>query len=341
MAKARTGIRTVTDTTSCLPKEFAAHHHVAIVPQVIQFGQETFLEDVEITYEDFVQRLRSSSTLPSTAAPLVRDFVEAYGRQLEHAGTVLSIHPSTEVSGTVRSALTAKAEAFPEADIRVLDTRTVGGTLAGMVMAALEWAEAGVGPDAIMERLTAMISRSRTYFLVATLEYLQKGGRIGGASALLGTALQIKPLLTLRGGRVEVLEKVRTHHRALERLKGLVAEECPPQAGSRLCVMHGAEPQAAEDLANDLRDRLGLREVPIYPLGSAITTHGGSGHTCGWLLRLTATHRLRRTWQPSSRGSAAEGQSHRCSSPMRLVPCWKLPHQPSGIGYSCRRWMVE
>lgn len=270
-------IRIVTDTTSCLPSEFAAQHHIEIVPQVIRFGQETFLEDVEIAYDEFVQRLRSSGTLPSTAAPLVRDFVEAYRRQLECADTILSIHPSTEVSGTVRSALTAKAEAFPEADIRVVDTRTVGGTLAGMVMAAAEWAEAGVRADAVMERMLAMIPRARTYFLVATLEYLQKGGRIGGASALLGTALQIKPLLTLQDGRVEVLEKVRTHHRALERLKALVAEQCPRGRESRLSVMHAAAPQAAEDLANDLRQSLGLGEVPVYTLGSAITTHGGPG----------------------------------------------------------------
>ena len=277
MAPVAGSIRIVTDTTSCLPPEYAAAHAVEVVPQVVRFGQESYLEEVELSYLEFIRRLRVSSELPSTAAPLPGDFVKAYARQTAAAQTVLSIHPSTEVSGTVRSALTAKEDSFPDADIRILDTRTVAGNLASMVKAAVEWAEAGVSADEIVSRLRAMIARGRIYFLVATLEYLQKGGRIGGASALLGSALQIKPILHFVDGRVEPFEKVRSHARALVRLKEVVVQECPRTAEARLSVMHADVPEEADALVADLRGRLGIDSIPVYGVGSAITTHAGPG----------------------------------------------------------------
>jgi DegV family protein with EDD domain len=270
-------IRIVTDTTACLPREFIAAHPVEVVPQVIRFGQESFLEDVEISYPEFVRRLKSSAELPSTAAPLVGDFLKAYQRQLASASTLLSIHPSEEVSGTVRSALTARAHSFPDSDIRILDTRTVGANLASMVMDAVGWAEGEVAADEIMRRLQAMIPRGRIYFLVATLKYLQKGGRIGGASALIGSALQIKPILQLEDGKVGVLEKVRTHHKALERLMELVAAECPRSPEAHLSVMHADALEMAQGFAARLMSSLGFEGVPIYSVGSAITTHAGPG----------------------------------------------------------------
>jgi DegV family protein with EDD domain len=270
-------IRIVTDTTAVLPQEYATAHHVEVVPQIILFGQESFQEDYEISYSEFIRRLRSSPELPKTAAPEPRRLIEAFRRQLAEAQTVIAIHPSTEVSGTVRSAITAKEEAFPDADIRVLDTRTVGSNLASLVIAAVEWAESGVPADEIMSRLQAMIPRGRIYFLVATLEYLHKGGRIGGASALVGSVLQIKPILQLKDGRVEPLEKVRTHHHALERLKELVIEQCPRSPSAHLSVMNADELEAAQRLAREFETALGFEHVPIYNVGASITTHGGPG----------------------------------------------------------------
>jgi fatty acid kinase fatty acid binding subunit len=260
-------VRIVTDTTAVLPPEYIAAHPIEVVPQVILFGEDSLLEDVEISYSEFLRRLRASAQLPKTAAPPPGLLVEAYKRQLAQAQTVISIHPSTEVSGTVRSAQTAKAESFPEADIRILDTRTVAGNLATLVILAVEWAESSVSADEIMNRLQEMIPRGRTYFVVATLEYLQKGGRIGGAAALVGSVLQIKPILELKGGRVEALEKVRTHRHALERLKQLVTEQCPRSPDAHLCVMQ----------ADELESGLGLEHIPVYNAGASITTHGGPG----------------------------------------------------------------
>jgi fatty acid kinase fatty acid binding subunit len=270
-------IRIVTDTTAVLSPEYLAAHHVENVPQIILFGEESFQEDYELSYSEFVRRLRASPQLPKTAAPPPGLLVEAYRRQLAEAQTVISIHPSTEVSGTVRSAITAKEEAFPNADIRILDTRTIGSNLATLVMLAVEWAESGAQADEIMSRLQAMIPRGHIYFLVATLEYLQKGGRIGGAAALVGSVLQIKPILQLKDGRVEPLEKIRTHSHALERLKELVVEQCPRSPDAHLSVMNADEPKAAQRLADELKSTFGFAHVPIYNVGASITTHGGPG----------------------------------------------------------------
>ena len=269
-------IRIVTDTTAALPDGFAAAHQVEVVPQVVLFGDESFLEEAELSYADYIRRLKAAPQLPKTAAPPPGLFIEAYRRQLAQAPTILSIHPSLDVSGTLRSALTAQAM-FSGADIRVLDTRTVGGNLASLVQLATAWAEDGVRADEILARLQALIPRGRTYFLVATLEYLQKGGRIGGATALIGGLLQIKPLLELRAGRIEPLEKVRTHHLALERLKALVGAHCPRRPEAQVCVMHADDETEAQNLARDLKASLGVSAIPIYRLGAAITTHAGPG----------------------------------------------------------------
>ncbi|MDE3089045.1 MAG: DegV family protein [Chloroflexota bacterium] len=270
-------IRIVTDTTATLPREFAAAHSIEIVSQIVLFGQESFREEINLSYAEFIRCLKASPQLPKTAAPEPGDLIDAYRRQLAHAQTILSIHPSSDISGTVRSAMTAKEDAFPDADIRILDTRTVGGTLAAMVIAAAEWAENGVTADEIMNRLNALIPRARTYFLVATLENLQKGGRIGGASALIGTALQIKPILELKDGKVAALEKVRTHHAARERLKQLVIEQCPRTPDARLSVMHADDLEAGQRLKSDLQTALGIGEIPLLSVGAAITTHAGPG----------------------------------------------------------------
>lgn len=270
-------VRIVTDTTASLPSGYAAQHSVEVVPQVILFGEQSFLEEREITYDEFVRRLKVSSQLPKTAAPPPSEFVKAYERQLAHASTIISIHPTADASGTVRSAVTTKEASFPQADIRIVDTRTIGGDLGAMVMAAVEWAESGVGADDIVVRLKTMIPRSRTYFLIRTLEYLQKGGRIGGAAALVGSVLQIKPILEIRDGRVEVLEKVRAQHRALERLLELVTDQCPRTPAARISVMHADVAEDAQRLAAELEARLGLKSIPVVNVGSAITTHGGPG----------------------------------------------------------------
>ncbi len=269
-------VHIITDTTSGLPPEIAARYHIPVIPQVINFGNESFFEGVELDNAAFMQRLRASAELPKTAAPPPDLFVKEFERLVPSGGPILCIHPSADVSGTVRAA-TVAAQDFPEADIRVIDTRTVASPLATLVELAAEWAAAGVDADTIIARLKDLSGRCRVYFLVETLDYLARGGRIGGATALIGSMLQIKPILSLQDGKVEPYERERTYKRALARLKEIAFEQFPRKVPGYLSVMHAAVPDRAEDLAQELGSTLNQKYVPILDVPPAIVVHGGPG----------------------------------------------------------------
>lgn len=268
-------VKIVADTVACLSSEVTNRYHIPVVPQVINFGNDSYLEGVDIDISTFMQKLRAAKELPKTAAPPVELFIKTFEELISSGEPILCIHPSSDVSGTVRSALTA-AQEFPSADIRVIDTRLVGSPIGTIIQLAAEWAEAGEDIDTIISRINEMAPRCRIYFLVDTLEYLQRGGRIGGAQALLGSLLQIKPILTFEDGRVNQFEKERTHKQALRRLKELVKSQYPAQNGY-LSVMHAGVPEQGSELANALAEELGLSDVPVVNVPPAIATHGGPG----------------------------------------------------------------
>jgi DegV family protein with EDD domain len=269
-------VKIITDTTSCLRADIARHFDIPVIPQIINFGNQSYYEGLEIDNATFMQRLKTSKELPKTAAPPPELFVQEFQRLVPLGEPILCIHPSAEVSGTVRSAQVAALD-FPEADIRVIDTRTVSSPLATMVELAATWAQAGLDADTIQERLASLIRRCRVYFLVSTLEYLARGGRIGGAAALLGSVLQIKPILALRDGRVDQYERERTHKRAVARLKEIVLEQIPDDGCGYLSVMHAGVPEAGQHLAEELGTLIHQPEVPVTDVPPAIVTHGGPG----------------------------------------------------------------
>lgn len=269
-------VHIVTDTTSGLSQELAARYDVPVVPQVINFGQESYLECEEMDSQMFMEKLIASDVLPQTAAPPPELFHKHFERFAADGEPILCIHPSAKVSGTVRSALVAK-QAFPDLDIRVMDTMAIGGPLARMVIQAAEWARGGADADTIWQRLEAMIPRVRIYFTVDTLEYLQRGGRIGGAKALLGNLLHIRPVLTWREGQVEPFVNERTTRRALRRVVELACEEAPRDRDPMFSVMHAAAPQVAQDMADQLSAEFGNVDILIMDLVPAIVTHGGPG----------------------------------------------------------------
>ncbi len=269
-------IHIVTDTTSGLPQEIANRYHIPVIPQIINFGFQSYYEGVDINNSRFMQMLIAAKELPKTAAPPPELFVQQFEKLLPLGGTIFCIHPSSELSGTVRSALMA-AQEFPLADIRVIDTRTVGSPLATLVELAAKWALAGDDPDVIEARIKRMIPRNRIYFLVDTLEYLAKGGRIGGAAALLGSVLKIKPILALVDGRVDQLEKERTQKRAISRLRELVKSQAARDGEAYISVMHAGVPDLARDFANTLCIDFDLPDLPILDVPPAIVTHGGPG----------------------------------------------------------------
>lgn len=269
-------VKIITDTTSCLSREVAERYSIPVIPQVVNLGEKSYLEGVELDNAAFMNWLRTSKELPKTAAPPPELFSAEFERLSASGGTVLCIHPSAEVSGTVRSA-TVAAQDFPNLDIRIVDTRLIGSPLGTMVEQAARWAEEGMDADTIIARLQDMTSRCRVYFLVATLEFLARGGRIGGAAALVGSMLQIKPILTVRNGRVDQFERERTQKRAVARLKQLVIEQCPCDGAGLLTIMHAGVPEEGQALADELGERLNQPVVPVYDVPPAIVTHAGPG----------------------------------------------------------------
>ena len=269
-------IHIITDTTSGLPQEVADRYHIPIIPQVINFGNKSYYENVDIDNAMFMKMLAESKELPKTAAPPPELFIKEFTRLVPLGGTIFCIHPSDDISGTVRSALTAAAD-FPAADIRVIDTRTVGSSLATLVELAAEWASKGEDANAIQNGINRLIPRNRIYFVVDTLEYLAKGGRIGGATALLGSVLKIKPILSLKNGRVDQFEKERTQKRAINRLVELVKFQADRNGEGYISVMHAAVPDLAREFADIICKEFNLSKIPILDLPPAIVTHGGPG----------------------------------------------------------------
>jgi DegV family protein with EDD domain len=269
-------VKIVADTTSGLPRETLKNLGIPLIPQIVVFGEESFHDDTELDTATFLQKLKASKMLPKTAAPPPALYHPIYEQALREGQDVVVVAPSAKVSGTVRSAETA-AQDFPNLKVAVVDTQTIAGNLASLVLLAHAWAQDGADADAIVSRLHEWIPRGQIFFLVDTLEYLQKGGRIGGAKALLGEMLQIKPILCVKDGEVEPFEQQRTRRRALARLVEVVEEHCPKGSQSHLCVMQADALQQAELLAADLKARMNLKDIPIYELPPAIVTHGGPG----------------------------------------------------------------
>lgn len=269
-------VKIIADTTSCLSQEIAGKYDIAVIPQVINFGDDSYYEGVEMDSAAFMARLISTADLPQTAAPPPQLFVEEFQRLSSLGEPILCIHPSAEISGTVRSATIAARE-FPDADIRIIDTRLVASPLGTIVQLAAEAAAGGADTDTIVARVNDLSRRCRLYFLVDTLEYLARGGRIGGAAALVGSVLRIKPILHLQDGRVEPYEKERTHKRALARLKEVVLSEIARDGSGYLSIMHADRLEDGLALAEELGRAINQPDVTVVDAPPAIVTHGGPG----------------------------------------------------------------
>ncbi len=266
----------VADTTCGLPRDLLKERGIPLIPQIVMFGEQSYHDDNELDTATFLQKLKASSTLPKTAAPEPTLYYPIFQQAREKGESVVVIAPTSKASGTLRSAETA-AQDFPQVDIRIIDTLTIAGNLGSLVLMADQLAKEGADADAIVRCVSEMIPRERTYFLVATLEYLQKGGRIGGAKALVGELLQVKPILSICEGQIEPFEQQRTKKRAVARLIEIVKEQCPRSEAAHLCVMQADVEDEAREVAACLKSEVGCAEIPIYELPPAIVTHAGPG----------------------------------------------------------------
>ena len=267
-------VRIVTDTAADLPPALAAARGIEVVPLTVRFGQESYLSGVELDADTFWEKLRDAKEAPATAAPSAGDFQKAYERLIEQgASAIVSVHISSKLSATFQSAAVAAKE-IADTPIEVFDTLGVSAGEGLLAVHAAERAEKGAGASEIVSELEDMRGRVRLYGVIDTLEYLRLGGRIGGAQALLGTMLKMKPVIGLRDGAVEPVGRVRTRAKALEHLAGLVREH--QGKIERLVVINGAAPDV-DAFLKLLDGVVDVSPSDVWTLGPIVGTHAGPG----------------------------------------------------------------
>jgi DegV family protein with EDD domain len=220
-------IRIVTDSVSDLPPALAQANDITVVPCYVIIGNETYRDGVEMTADRFYSRLPGLTRLPTTAQPSVADFQEVYQRLLNQGHQIVSIHVSAKLSGTVNSAAQAKATLGDSSDIEIVDSQMASGPMGLAVLDASHMAKQTSDFQEVSRRVRKSILRTHGFVMVDTLEYLQKGGRIGKAQAFVGGMLKIKPILSIRDGEVHPVERPRSLDRAKSRLVQLVRDLAP------------------------------------------------------------------------------------------------------------------
>jgi DegV family protein with EDD domain len=268
----------VTDSTASLPEELVASHGIAVVPLHVVLGGQQYSEGVDITAVELAAALRKFGTV-STSRPSPQAFLDAYeAAAAGGADSVVSVHISSDMSGTVGSATLAAGQS--PIPVEVVDSRSVGMALGYAALSAAVAAQQGKDVKTVAAIASTRARAATVIFYVDTLEHLRRGGRIGAASALLGSALAIKPLLALSDGHIDPIEKVRTAARALNRLEELAlqASDSAGDSGVDIAVHHLDSPTRASDLADRLRARVSSStKVILVELGAVVGAHVGPG----------------------------------------------------------------
>ena len=268
-------IHVVCDSTADLDTAYATANDVAVVPLRVIFGEEEFLDGVDISTAEFYRRMETDPHLPRTSQPTPAEFEEVFRRVGGDGAAIVCTTISAELSGTYGSALQARA-ALPDLDIRVVDSRTVGPTHTAAVEVAVALRDQGRDADAVVAALARLRERQRLVFALETLEYLHRGGRIGGGRAFVGTVLSIKPILGMTDGKIEAIDRVRTYPRALTRLVDEVAAAAREWGPTKVICAHAARPEQARTVAERVAEITG--ELPrVVEIGGVLGCHAGPG----------------------------------------------------------------
>jgi DegV family protein with EDD domain len=270
------GIRFVADSTADLVPAYATEHRVITVPLSVIFGDEVLVDGVDITAAAFYERMRHADRNPTTSQPSPDAFAAAFQEAAADGSSVICTTISSEMSGTHGAATTAR-ERLPEMDIHIVDTRSVAIGHWAIVVAAIDCAEQGGTVSDVLGTIEEVMRRQRTVFTVETLEYLRRGGRIGGARALLGSVLNIKPVLQILEGRIEPFDRVRTYPRALDRMCDEVIS-ATGEAGrkARVVLGHADKLEDCRMLARRLAPHC-EGEPEVIDIGPIVGCHAGPG----------------------------------------------------------------
>lgn len=268
-------VNVLTDSTAYLPSSLLDKYQISTIPLTLIWGNETYQDGMDITPQKFYQRLQRSDTLPTTSQPSVESFKKKFHSLSTGASGIIAILISSKISGTVESAQQAKQEVQDQA-IEIVDSMTSGMALGLQVLRVADAARQGASLSDCRHLAEKAKRNTNVFFAVDTLEFLHRGGRIGGAKRFLGTVLDIKPILEMREGRIEAVDQVRTQRKATERLIQLMkAEESDTHV--RMAVMHSNSPDAALDLLNRAEKVFHVTESYMAELSPVIGSHVGPG----------------------------------------------------------------
>jgi DegV family protein with EDD domain len=267
-------VRIVTDSTADLPPGVAEELGISIVPLYVRFGEEVYRDRVDISEDEFYQRLTHDPVHPGTTQPTPQDFADVYRELSKDAEGIVSIHISSKLSGTYESALQGREMTDSQCPIEVVDSLWASMGLGLLVLDAVAAAKEGKSPQQIADEAREMIPRIRYLGMFDTLKYLHLGGRIGKAKCLLGSALNVKPLLTLRNGEFHAVGRARTRSKGLSRLYEFVQN-----AGeiSDLTIVHSTTPDDVEALAERIHPIFPRDRIVVARLGPVLGVHTGPG----------------------------------------------------------------
>ena len=271
-------IAIITDTDASLPADVAARHGIRQVPITVHFGEETLRSEVDIDDVELFARVDREGKLPTTSAPAPGAFAEAYRAAFaDGADALICLCVSAEVSATYTAAVAAR-DMLPERDITVVDSQSISMGQGFMALAAAEAASAGASKEEILSRAIAVRERTCLYAALATLKYLAMSGRVGHLTAGMAGLLNIKPILTLRDGKLDLLERVRTRRKAWARVIDLTAQALDGRQVERMAVLHVAAPERAEQFEQQLCARLACPEdILIANITAGLSVHTGAG----------------------------------------------------------------
>lgn len=269
-------VAVVTDSSPYLPAHVLDQYPIHVVPLVVIWGEEHYADGVDITPEEFYSRLESSEVMPSTSQPSVADFQQVF-QTLHHQGfKILAVLLSEQLSGTMSSAVQAR-KLLPEAEIDIVDSESVAMACGFQVLSAARAAAQGASLQECKRAALQARERSGVIFVLDTLEFLHRGGRIGGAKRFFGTLLQVKPVLAIEDGVVISVDQVRTHKKALERIVEIVQNRTRGHEHVRLATLHANNRTTAENILEEAAAIIQPQETFFTEVSPVIGTHAGPG----------------------------------------------------------------
>lgn len=267
-------IAIVTDSTANLPPEAQREHGISVIPLNVHFSGDAFREGIEISADEFQARLAASDTLPTTSQPSVATFESAFGALAQSHGEILCVLQSSKLSGTVRAARLAAESMADIIPVTVVDSLNVSYALGRQAIRAASLANTGTSLAGIAATLSAEIDRYHIVFFVETLEHLRRGGRVGKGAQVVGSLLQLRPLLRVEEGQVVPFERSRTRAKATAALIEFVRELDDIEQAA---VLYNTTPSDAQELASTLGELLAVGSIPVINVGPVISTHVGPG----------------------------------------------------------------